>query len=184
MPSNPFVHPSESEPKLDSPQSPNLPISPDIPARHEQIEQILDEQVTFTRRGSYQRFLVKWQGRPDTDATWIPRSELQQLAPDLLAEFDHLQQMQQQESDSTEPSFYHPGRIDEGISSTSSQACSRRGRRHQLSWSPEDTSYPVLLGFCITEDVSVILQSSIIFILYFFGHDVSPFILGQDPAWF
>ena len=71
MSSNPFVHPSESEPKLDSPQSPNLPISPDLPARHEQIEQILDEQVTFTRRGSYQRFLVKWRGRPDTDVTWI-----------------------------------------------------------------------------------------------------------------
>ena len=76
MPSNPFERPSESEPKPDSPLPQNIPIQPNVPARHEYVDQILDEQVTFTRRASYQRFLVKWQGRPDTDATWIPRSEL------------------------------------------------------------------------------------------------------------
>ena len=88
MPSNPFERPSESEPNPESPPSQNIPIQPHIPACHEHIDQILDEQVTFMRRGSYQRFFVKWQGRPETNATWIPRSELQRLAPDLLSEFD------------------------------------------------------------------------------------------------
>ena len=86
---------------------------PHIPAHHEHIDQILDEQVTLIRKGSYQRFLVKWRGRLETDATWIPRSELQRLAPDLLAEFDHHQQ--QQESNSTESSFSHQRRVDGDI---------------------------------------------------------------------
>ena len=69
MPSNPFERPRESEPKLESPPPQNIPIQPKIPACHEHVDQILDEQVTLTRRGSYQRFLIKWRGRPDTDAT-------------------------------------------------------------------------------------------------------------------
>ena len=60
MPSDPFERPSESEPKPDSPPSQIIPQSYDIPARQENVEQILDEQVTFTRRGSYQKFLVRW----------------------------------------------------------------------------------------------------------------------------
>ena len=69
IPSNPFDQPSESEPKPDSPLRQNIPIQPNIPTRHEHIDQILDEQVTLTRRDSYVKFLVKWQGRPDIDAT-------------------------------------------------------------------------------------------------------------------
>ena len=135
MPSNPFERPSESEPKPESPLPQKIPIPPNVPARHEHVDQILDEQVTLTRRESYQRFLVKWRGRLETYATWIPRSELQRIAPDLLAEFDYYQQ--QQESDSTESSFFHMGRVDEdiiGASSTSlaRHARSRIGHRHQL----------------------------------------------------
>ena len=91
MPSNPFERSSESEPKPNNPLPPNIPIPPNVPVHHEHVDQILDEQVTLTRRGSYKRFIVKWQGRPDTDATWIPRSELQRIAPDLLTEFDYYQ---------------------------------------------------------------------------------------------
>ena len=76
MPSNPFERTSESEPNLESPPPQNIPIQPNIPARHEHIDHILDEQVTFTRRDSYQKFLVKWRGKPYTYATWIPRTEL------------------------------------------------------------------------------------------------------------
>ena len=60
MPSNSFERLSESEPKPDSPLPPNIPIPPNVLARHEHVDQILDKQVTLTRRGSYQRFLVKW----------------------------------------------------------------------------------------------------------------------------
>ena len=126
MPSNPFERPSESEPNLKSPPPQNIPMQPHIPAHHEHIEQILDKQVTLTRRGSYQKFLVKWQGRLETDATWIPRSELQRLAPDLLAEFDH--HHHQQESNSTELSFSHQRRVDGGITRSTWQ--SRFLRQH------------------------------------------------------
>ncbi|WP_374695326.1 hypothetical protein ACEW7V_02420 [Areca yellow leaf disease phytoplasma] len=32
----------------------------------------------------YQRFLVRWQGRPESDDSWISREDLQRLNPDLL----------------------------------------------------------------------------------------------------
>ena len=59
MPSNPFEYPSESEPKPQNSTTPNDLISHKSTVRQEQVEQILDEQVTLTKRGSYQRFLVK-----------------------------------------------------------------------------------------------------------------------------
>ena len=107
MSSKLFERLSESEPNPERPPSQNISIQPNILARHEHVDQILDEQVTLTRRGSYQRFLIKWRDRPDTDAMWILRSELQRIAPDLLAEFDYYQQ--QQESDLTELSFFPLG---------------------------------------------------------------------------
>ena len=53
MPSNPFERQSESEPNPESPPSQNILIQPNIPVRHEHVDQILDKQVTLTRRGSY-----------------------------------------------------------------------------------------------------------------------------------
>ena len=50
MPSNPFERPSDSKPNSESPPSQNIPIQPHIPARHEHIDKILDEHVTFMRR--------------------------------------------------------------------------------------------------------------------------------------
>ena len=129
MPSDPFERSSESEPKPDSPLTQNIPVPHDIPARQEYVEQILDEQITFIRRESYQKFLVRWRGRPATDATWITREELQRLAPYLLAEFDEYQQQQRQESDSIEPSSFHPGRVDEDI--ITSTIRSRRGQHRR-----------------------------------------------------
>ena len=43
MPSNPFERSSESEPEPESPPNKNIPIQPNIPARHENVDQILDE---------------------------------------------------------------------------------------------------------------------------------------------
>ena len=112
LPSNP-----PHEPILESshtiPESTPNPY-PETSTRHYRtdiIESILDDQVTVTRGGSYQRYLVRWQGRPDGDNTWIPRDELQKLAPDLLELYDG----DTPGSHSTGSSSPHPGRIDGDI---------------------------------------------------------------------
>ena len=51
--SDPFVHPSESDPKPSNSTLQNTPLLPELPACKEKIERILDEQVTLSRRGSY-----------------------------------------------------------------------------------------------------------------------------------
>uniref|UniRef100_A0A2N9FGZ1 RNA-directed DNA polymerase n=1 Tax=Fagus sylvatica TaxID=28930 RepID=A0A2N9FGZ1_FAGSY len=50
----------------------NLPYS-----RKEHIDAILDEQIISTKDGGVQRFLVRWQGCPTSNCTWITRDELQ-----------------------------------------------------------------------------------------------------------
>ena len=120
IPSDHFERPSVSDPKPTNSTIPNTPVLPNIPTCKNKIDCILDEQVMFTRGGSYQRYLVRWRGRPDSDATWIPRAEVQRLAPELLQEYDQAQLDVQQavpfDEHSTESSFSHPGRIDEVIS--------------------------------------------------------------------
>ena len=50
----------------------------------EEIEDIIDYQIVSTRGGGYQKYLVKWRGRPLSDCTWIINKEFQQLNQDLL----------------------------------------------------------------------------------------------------
>ena len=60
-------------------------LSLNLPYAHkESIDAILDEQIVSIRDGGVHRFLVRWQGRPDFDCTWITRDELHQQDPDLL----------------------------------------------------------------------------------------------------
>jgi hypothetical protein len=48
--------------------SPTLPIALPYTAKpREEIEDILDDQIVSTRRGGYQKFLVKWKNRPPSD---------------------------------------------------------------------------------------------------------------------
>ncbi|WP_374695287.1 chromo domain-containing protein [Areca yellow leaf disease phytoplasma] len=35
----------------------------------------------------YQRYLVRWQGRPESKDSWITREDLQCIDPDLLEEY-------------------------------------------------------------------------------------------------
>ena len=79
--------------------------------RTDNVESILDDQVTVTRGGNYQRYLVQWTGRTDGDNTWVTRDELQKLAPDLLELYDGAAPG----SHSTGSSSPHPGRIDGDI---------------------------------------------------------------------
>lgn len=49
----------------------------------DELEAILDDQLVSTRRGGYQKFLVKWKNRPLSDCCWLQTEEVQRLNPDL-----------------------------------------------------------------------------------------------------
>ena len=76
---------------------------PNIPERKESVERILDDQIITTRNKGYQRYLVRWQGRPESEDSWITREDLQQIDPDILETYH-----------STGSSSSHPGRIGVG----------------------------------------------------------------------
>nr|XP_023920440.1 uncharacterized protein LOC112031970 [Quercus suber] len=103
IPDTPF-----DEPLLDSIDAPiptSLPLN--LPYAHkESIDAILDEQIISTMDGGVHRFLVRWQGRPDSYCTWITQDELQRLDLDLLEYY-------QSSSDfhSTGSSSSHPGGV-------------------------------------------------------------------------
>ena len=113
IPSEPF----EPSPPLVSDPVPESPLPAPFKQR-EQIEHILDEHVITTRSGAYQRYLVRWKGRPTTDNTWITRAELERLDPDLLERYQS-----DQDPYSTGPSSSHPRRIGGGT---------RRSARHAV----------------------------------------------------
>ena len=104
IPSEPFEPDNilESEPTLECPPT-------NWPERRERIERILDDQTISTRNQGYQRYLVRWQGRPESDDSWITREDLQRIDPDILEKYQS-----QTNPYSTESSSYHPGRIGGG----------------------------------------------------------------------
>lgn len=57
------------------------------PERRDRVERILDDQTITTRNKGYQRYLVRWQGRPESDDSWITHEDLQQINPDLLEKY-------------------------------------------------------------------------------------------------
>ena len=85
---SPTVIPDTSfdEPSLDPIGAPiPTPLPLNLPyANKESIDAIFDEQIVSTRDGGVHRFLVRWQGWPDSDCTWVTRDELHSLDPDLL----------------------------------------------------------------------------------------------------
>ena len=60
----------ESEPTLECPPA-------ILPKRQDRIEQILDDKIITTRNKDYQRYLVHWQGHPNSEDSWITREDLQ-----------------------------------------------------------------------------------------------------------
>ncbi|XP_026655874.1 uncharacterized protein LOC113461018 [Phoenix dactylifera] len=101
IPSEPF----EPNPSFESEPLPECP-RPKFSKKHDRIERILDEQIISTRRKGYQRYLVRWHGRPESDDTWITREELQQIDPDILEHYQSQTQLP-----STELNFPQSGRI-------------------------------------------------------------------------
>ncbi|KAL7148069.1 hypothetical protein ABFS83_06G152600 [Erythranthe nasuta] len=78
QPSLPF---STSEFLLPTPHSPPKIVNKDV------VEDIVDEQVVSTRQGGYQKFIIKWKNRPNSDNTWVTKEELQRIDPDILERY-------------------------------------------------------------------------------------------------
>ena len=104
----PALIPSEPFEPYNTFESEILPECPPAipPERKERIDRILDDQSITTRNKGYQRYLVQWQGRPESENSWITREDLQQIDPDLLEKYHN-----QVNPYSTGSSSSHPGRI-------------------------------------------------------------------------
>ena len=88
-------------------ETPNECPPPSVPERKERIERILDDQIITTRNKGYQRYLVRWQGCPESEDSWISKEDLQQIDPDALETY-------QANPHSIGSSSSHPGRIGVG----------------------------------------------------------------------
>ena len=82
---------------------PNAPL-PLTPRLKEEIKDVIDHQIVSTRGGGYQKYLVKWKGRPLIDCTWITYGEFQDLNQDLYERFHAF--------NSSRFSFPKSGRVD------------------------------------------------------------------------
>ena len=51
--------------------SKGAPTMPSLQFSKETVDTILDDEFVTSRDGGFRRFLVKWYGRLDSDATWI-----------------------------------------------------------------------------------------------------------------
>ncbi|RVW75504.1 Transposon Ty3-I Gag-Pol polyprotein [Vitis vinifera] len=71
-----------------------------------EIEYVFYDQLVSTRQGGYQKFLVKWRGKPHSENTWSTTTDFQKINPNLYELY--------QASNSSEPSSFKPGRIDGG----------------------------------------------------------------------
>ena len=51
------------------------------------IIDVLDDQLVSTRRGGFQKFLVRWEDRPISEASWITSTDFQLINPDLFERY-------------------------------------------------------------------------------------------------
>ena len=108
---NPALNPNEPfqpDPIFESETPPKCP--PAIPlARRDRVERILDDQAIVTMNKRYQRYLVRWQGQPKSEDSWITHEDLQQIDPDILERYHS-----HADPYSTGSSSSHSRRIDVG----------------------------------------------------------------------
>ena len=64
------------------------------------IIDVLDYQIVSTRRKGFQKFLVRWENWPISDATWITATDFQRLNPDIYGCY---QAINSPESSSSKP---------------------------------------------------------------------------------
>ena len=60
------------------------PTIPSLQFSKKTVDTIFDDEFVTSRDGGFHRFLVKWHGRPDSDATWIQEDDLRHLDSSLL----------------------------------------------------------------------------------------------------
>ena len=80
----PAMIPSEAfgpNPSFESDPIPERP-SANWPKRKDRIEKILDDQAITIRNKGYQRYLIRWHGRSESEDSWIIREDLQSKEPD------------------------------------------------------------------------------------------------------
>ncbi|GFZ05314.1 hypothetical protein Acr_17g0008860 [Actinidia rufa] len=82
----PVVHAGASTVRV--PNS-SIPVPPRISQLVDQVEDVLEDEITCSSPGGFQHYLVKWSGCPVSDATWITAEELQRLAPELRDQYHH-----------------------------------------------------------------------------------------------
>ena len=78
-----------------------LPLAPRL---KDEIEDVIDHQIVSTRERGYQKYIVKWKGRPLIHCTWITYGEFQDLNQDLYERFHAF--------NSSRFSFPKSGRVD------------------------------------------------------------------------
>lgn len=52
-----------------------------------EIEAIVRDELMSIRTGGFQKFLVKWKGKTESENTWIAATDLQRLDPDLYKQY-------------------------------------------------------------------------------------------------
>ena len=61
-----------------------VPRLPPLPQSQTDIEAVLDDEFVSSSCGGFQRFLVQWPGRPQSDVTWITKYEFRAMNPTLF----------------------------------------------------------------------------------------------------
>ena len=80
---------------------------PSLQFSKETVDTILYDEFVSSKDGGFRRFLVKWHGRPDSDATWIHEDDLRHLDYSLLDCYLSFH--------SSESSSFQPGGNDGGM---------------------------------------------------------------------
>ena len=55
-----------------------------------EIEYVFYDQLVSTRQGGYQKFLVKWRGKPHSENTWSTTTDFQKINPISMNCIKHL----------------------------------------------------------------------------------------------
>ena len=147
-------------------RDPYFPPLPDIcPNTPENIDKILDEIIS-TRDGGTRRYLIRWKGKSPAEDTWLDRSELQKIDPDLLEYYES-----SFTRDSTKSSFLPHGENDGDMASArprgNSIACISAGGVELLLFEFSWSLYFIFL---------------VLFILFIFSVLVPHRLCGKTPV--
>ena len=61
-----------------------LPLPNNHPSTTEKIDKILNDEIIFKEDSGTWRYLICWKGKSPTEDTWLDRSDLKLINPDVL----------------------------------------------------------------------------------------------------